>query len=186
MEDSNVIETPYCSDSDAEREHSVQQFGSRALLQYELASRRARARNRVETMFWIVCSLFSVAYGNSKQDLVHVVLHDTRINSTCLALSLGLCFVVFSLFIYIMRYEPSCLETNYSGVKGDRKLIPLAAFLSILAILGFLLALWPVFGILAGVVLFVNFMGLICCIQLLPEQIFNSVSSTHKSVKKGT
>lgn len=111
----------------------------------------------VESLLWFGAAFIVSTYFN----FLYHVLHDERKYMSWLLVGLALSVVILGQFVYLVFYLPYWLGLR--KVKDwDRycpRVIPIMTALAVAATVCFNVALWPVWGILTPVILFVVFMG---------------------------
>eukprot|EP00897_Mesotaenium_endlicherianum_P001825 jgi/Mesen1/1670/ME000136S00554 len=132
------------------------------------ADMKSKIRSNVESIAWLVACLCVVYYGDSKSNLVHLLLHDRRIHQqpffvACLCVLVNTC-----IFLYLGVWVRHVMRNQ-----GDFNIvapgaIPTATILGFFSFFLFVYSLWPIFSILALPLLYVLFMGMVVISPYMP------------------
>ncbi|KAL3865145.1 hypothetical protein ACJMK2_006766 [Sinanodonta woodiana] len=120
----------------------------------------------IQNILWLIASMATFYYS----DFYLAVTYDPRVNRLwfnigMLLVGVNICIAVFLIIwlSYIKKIDSDQWEKRYPAA------IPIATASFVLGAFVLTVALWPVWGILTPVILFVLFMGFIVLIAMLPN-----------------
>ena len=122
------------------------------------------AANKLHALIWIATDVV-LLYAT---DFFSKCFHDDRVNRA--AFNLGIIsLVVFTvLILYASIWLPYVKKVTIDVQIYAPRLIPVATVFGVIASLGFIIGLWPVFGFFTPVILSINFFAFIMVSHFLP------------------
>jgi hypothetical protein len=123
-----------------------------------------RITAKLHALFWVVLSIF-VAY---KTEVVKVVLYSNKINRIALNLAVLAFSANFAIMMYLMIWIPVVKKSRIPIEISCPRLIPTATILGVLALLFYMIAFWPIWGILSPLIVLILFMGLMFLSHFIP------------------
>ncbi|KAI3801862.1 hypothetical protein L1987_29979 [Smallanthus sonchifolius] len=137
-------------------------------------------RTLIENVVWIVSAVFIVYLGDCHSNLIYLLFHDDRIRR--LQMYLGLCGIVLNV-VYVLctgvlgldvRKSSECLEmlTTYG-----------LTFVTILGLVSFCFALWPIWSFFTIPLVFTLLMASMVILSCLVIKQQPSSSGSHKRVE---
>ncbi|GFR44968.1 hypothetical protein Agub_g6278 [Astrephomene gubernaculifera] len=121
----------------------------------------------LESLFWTVLALGIVLYGSGQHDLVTLLFHDSRVNRAFLWFGLINVVLNILLFTYVygwLGYVRGLPDPARSGTLA----VPAGAVTFVSTFLAFVLALWPVFGVLSLLQVVLVTYGIISALNFIP------------------
>ncbi|KAG2423543.1 hypothetical protein HXX76_015289 [Chlamydomonas incerta] len=146
--------------------------------------RRSAIFQRLESAFWVFAALATVVFGNGENDLVTVALTDSRINR--LFLLLGIINIIFNciLFAYVFLWL-GYIRGQTDPLESGTLAIPAGAVTFMTTLVSMVVALWPIFGLVAIAQVVVVTYGLISMLNFIPGWgPFRSLKSTQTTSDK--
>ncbi|PNW69872.1 hypothetical protein CHLRE_17g696200v5 [Chlamydomonas reinhardtii] len=132
-----------------------------------LWSVRQSIYQRLESGFWVFAAFAVAVFGNGEKDLVTVALTDQRVNR--LSLLLGIINIFFNclLFAYVFVWL-GYLGGQRDPLESGTLAIPAGAVTFMTTLISMVVALWPIFGVVAIAQVVVITYGLISALNFVP------------------
>mmetsp|Transcript_30593 Transcript_30593/g.67748 ORF Transcript_30593/g.67748 Transcript_30593/m.67748 type:complete len:154 (+) Transcript_30593:51-512(+) len=117
--------------------------------------------------FWALLAAFVAFYGNGEFDLVTLVIHDGRLNRVAIQLALINTGINLLLFCYIYLWEEG-LRGRQNALNDVKWAVPVGGLTFAVAVISFMVGLWPLFSLLSPLIVVVETYGLIMALNFAP------------------
>jgi hypothetical protein len=121
----------------------------------------------LENLAWIFVAACMLFYGNGEKDAIDVVRTDPRILDTFITAACVCACLNVACFVYVHIYL-----AKIKGVKDPensaQQFVALGAATMVAGGFSLMVGIWPVWGILSPIMVFVLFMGLLMSLQFVP------------------
>eukprot|EP00899_Mesostigma_viride_P020695 jgi/Mesvir1/28627/Mv24188-RA.1 len=108
---------------------------------------------KLEALAWCLVATGVVYFGDWHRNLVDLIIHDPRISRRPLWLG-SVCVVLnLAIFLYLVLWLPRTKREQRDWTVAAPRAIPSATAAGLLATVFFLVALWPIYGLLTPIVL---------------------------------
>ncbi|KAG2497520.1 hypothetical protein HYH03_004669 [Edaphochlamys debaryana] len=126
-----------------------------------------RRKATLESLFWAALAIVVVVYGNGTRDLLSLMILDDRVNK--LFTFFGLINMLFNglLFLYVYGWLGYVCKVA-DPARSETLAVPVAAVTMLCSIVSFMIALWPVFSVLAVVQVMVVTYGAVSALAWVP------------------
>lgn len=120
--------------------------------------------NKIHAFFWVVADIL-LLYAT---DFWNVCFNDDRLNRSFFNLGIVCSGVFTCLILYAAVWLPYVKRVTLDIQVYAPRLIPASTAFGVLASLGYIIGLWPVYGLFTPIILCVNFFSLIMATHFLP------------------
>mmetsp|Transcript_36008 Transcript_36008/g.101967 ORF Transcript_36008/g.101967 Transcript_36008/m.101967 type:complete len:192 (-) Transcript_36008:90-665(-) len=118
-------------------------------------------RNRIEAVLWVSAALSTAYFGNGEEDMIHVVIHDSRIKRPWLYFGLAMMSINLGIFLYLSVWLNCIRGVTEEWEDAAPLAVPVGTCAAVASGFSFIVALWPVWTYLTPAMLFVLLMGFI-------------------------
>ena len=121
----------------------------------------------LENMAWIFVAACMLFYGNGEKDAVDVVRTDPRILTTFTSFAACCACINIMCFVYVHLYLGK-VKGVADPENSAQHLVAVGAATMVAGGVSLAVGIWPVWGVLSPLMVFVLFMGLLMTLQFVP------------------